>query len=258
MKVSGRARKLLAGWEMPSLGSLMWHPLLAVAPTARAVTAELGPPAPQCGWEGGLGLVPPSPSAHLPWAATRRTCPLRKGPCHAPTAPCLPSTAAFSRSEGSGLGGELSRIPAVHPGWTGGAMGPRGASPHFKKGDTEMHRPLGSTKCPCPGTRWGAPWLLPVPRDPHADPHCWQGSESWEVVEEPRVRGSPGQEPQRHEGYLLKKRKWPLKGWHKVTGESWHWEPSPRHLIGPGRRPHPWGDLGPWMGGCRDRSHLAP
>ncbi|XP_075378829.1 oxysterol-binding protein-related protein 7 isoform X4 [Mycteria americana] len=42
-----------------------------------------------------------------------------------------------------------------------------------------------------------------------------QGSESWEVVEEPRTRGSPGQEPQRQEGYLLKKRKWPLKGWHK-------------------------------------------
>ncbi|NXX22744.1 OSBL7 protein, partial [Podargus strigoides] len=42
-----------------------------------------------------------------------------------------------------------------------------------------------------------------------------QGSESWEVVEEPRAQGSPGQEPQQHEGYLLKKRKWPLKGWHK-------------------------------------------
>ncbi|NXO88956.1 OSBL7 protein, partial [Certhia brachydactyla] len=42
-----------------------------------------------------------------------------------------------------------------------------------------------------------------------------QGSESWEVVEEPRARGSPRQQPQRHEGYLLKKRKWPLKGWHK-------------------------------------------
>ncbi|KAM9214911.1 LOW QUALITY PROTEIN: oxysterol-binding protein-related protein 7 [Leptosomus discolor] len=42
-----------------------------------------------------------------------------------------------------------------------------------------------------------------------------QGSESWEVVEEPPALGSPGQEPQRHEGYLLKKRKWPLKGWHK-------------------------------------------
>ncbi|NWI92077.1 OSBL7 protein, partial [Pitta sordida] len=42
-----------------------------------------------------------------------------------------------------------------------------------------------------------------------------QGSESWEVVEEPRAQGSPGQDLQRHEGYLLKKRKWPLKGWHK-------------------------------------------
>ncbi|XP_075631273.1 oxysterol-binding protein-related protein 7 isoform X3 [Balearica regulorum gibbericeps] len=42
-----------------------------------------------------------------------------------------------------------------------------------------------------------------------------QGSESWEVVEEPRTLGSPGQELLRHEGYLLKKRKWPLKGWHK-------------------------------------------
>ncbi|NXE58084.1 OSBL7 protein, partial [Casuarius casuarius] len=30
-----------------------------------------------------------------------------------------------------------------------------------------------------------------------------------------RARGSPGREPARHEGYLLKKRKWPLKGWHK-------------------------------------------
>ncbi|NWH77628.1 OSBL7 protein, partial [Piaya cayana] len=42
-----------------------------------------------------------------------------------------------------------------------------------------------------------------------------QGSESWEVVEEPSAWDSPGQEPPRHEGYLLKKRKWPLKGWHK-------------------------------------------
>uniref|UniRef100_A0A8D0F241 PH domain-containing protein n=1 Tax=Strix occidentalis caurina TaxID=311401 RepID=A0A8D0F241_STROC len=47
-------------------------------------------------------------------------------------------------------------------------------------------------------------------------PSAPSGSESWEVVEEPPVRGSPGQEPPpRHEGYLLKKRKWPLKGWHK-------------------------------------------
>ncbi|XP_010185307.1 PREDICTED: oxysterol-binding protein-related protein 7-like, partial [Mesitornis unicolor] len=56
----------------------------------------------------------------------------------------------------------------------------------------------------------------PVLRDAHPEP-CppKQGSESWEVVEELRSRDSPGQEPQQHEGYLLKKRKWPLKGWHK-------------------------------------------
>ncbi|OPJ74405.1 oxysterol-binding protein-related protein 7 [Patagioenas fasciata monilis] len=42
-----------------------------------------------------------------------------------------------------------------------------------------------------------------------------QGSESWEVLEEPQAGGSPGRELRRHEGYLLKKRKWPLKGWHK-------------------------------------------
>lgn len=27
------------------------------------------------------------------------------------------------------------------------------------------------------------------------------------------------QEPQKQEGYLLKKRKWPLKGWHKVRNK---------------------------------------
>ncbi|XP_068775359.1 oxysterol-binding protein-related protein 7 isoform X2 [Struthio camelus] len=47
----------------------------------------------------------------------------------------------------------------------------------------------------------------------HSSVH--QGSETWEVVDDPHARGSPGQEPEGHEGYLLKKRKWPLKGWHK-------------------------------------------
>ncbi|XP_038609602.1 oxysterol-binding protein-related protein 7 isoform X1 [Tachyglossus aculeatus] len=43
-----------------------------------------------------------------------------------------------------------------------------------------------------------------------------QSSELWEVVEEPRARlGAEGMEPERQEGNLLKKRKWPLKGWHK-------------------------------------------
>ncbi|XP_062994616.1 oxysterol-binding protein-related protein 7 [Elgaria multicarinata webbii] len=42
-----------------------------------------------------------------------------------------------------------------------------------------------------------------------------QGSESWEVVDELRLQSGVIQEPERQEGYLLKKRKWPLKGWHK-------------------------------------------
>lgn len=43
-----------------------------------------------------------------------------------------------------------------------------------------------------------------------------QASEVWEEVEEPRGRLRPeGIMPDRQEGHLLKKRKWPLKGWHK-------------------------------------------
>ncbi|CAL8297568.1 unnamed protein product [Lota lota] len=39
--------------------------------------------------------------------------------------------------------------------------------------------------------------------------------DSWEIVE--GLRGGPAniQEPQSQEGYLLKRRKWPMKGWHK-------------------------------------------
>ena len=54
-----------------------------------------------------------------------------------------------------------------------------------------------------------AAFLLPCPG--------LQASELWEVEEEPRGRlGAEGIMPERQEGHLLKKRKWPLKGWHKV------------------------------------------
>ncbi|XP_040857012.1 oxysterol-binding protein-related protein 7 [Ochotona curzoniae] len=43
-----------------------------------------------------------------------------------------------------------------------------------------------------------------------------QASELWEVLEEPRNKlETEGTRPERQEGQLLKKRKWPLKGWHK-------------------------------------------
>ncbi|XP_069762954.1 oxysterol-binding protein-related protein 6-like isoform X1 [Narcine bancroftii] len=42
-----------------------------------------------------------------------------------------------------------------------------------------------------------------------------QNSENWEVMEEPLGDGHASLDLERQEGYLLKKRKWPLKGWHK-------------------------------------------
>ncbi|KAM9783055.1 oxysterol-binding protein-related protein 3 [Neosynchiropus ocellatus] len=39
--------------------------------------------------------------------------------------------------------------------------------------------------------------------------------DSWEIVDGVRGGGSNVLEPQRQEGYLLKRRKWPMKGWHK-------------------------------------------
>ncbi|XP_048416463.1 oxysterol-binding protein-related protein 7 isoform X5 [Stegostoma tigrinum] len=42
-----------------------------------------------------------------------------------------------------------------------------------------------------------------------------QNSENWEVMEEPLGNSHASLDLERQEGYLLKKRKWPLKGWHK-------------------------------------------
>uniref|UniRef100_A0AAY5EUY2 Oxysterol-binding protein n=1 Tax=Electrophorus electricus TaxID=8005 RepID=A0AAY5EUY2_ELEEL len=39
--------------------------------------------------------------------------------------------------------------------------------------------------------------------------------DSWEIVEGLRGCGGNIQDPERQEGYMLKKRKWPMKGWHK-------------------------------------------
>lgn len=40
------------------------------------------------------------------------------------------------------------------------------------------------------------------------------------MVEEPRGQRGAEVMPERQEGHLLKKRKWPLKGWHKVGGQG--------------------------------------
>uniref|UniRef100_A0A7N5ZSI8 Oxysterol-binding protein n=1 Tax=Anabas testudineus TaxID=64144 RepID=A0A7N5ZSI8_ANATE len=38
---------------------------------------------------------------------------------------------------------------------------------------------------------------------------------SWEIIEGLKIGQSNVQRPDKHEGFMLKKRKWPLKGWHK-------------------------------------------
>uniref|UniRef100_A0A665X7T6 Oxysterol-binding protein n=1 Tax=Echeneis naucrates TaxID=173247 RepID=A0A665X7T6_ECHNA len=40
-------------------------------------------------------------------------------------------------------------------------------------------------------------------------------SQSWEIIEGLKIGQSNVQRPDKHEGFMLKKRKWPLKGWHK-------------------------------------------
>lgn len=49
-----------------------------------------------------------------------------------------------------------------------------------------------------------------------------QEADSWVIIEGLKIGQSNVQRPDKHEGFMLKKRKWPLKGWHKVraTGKS--------------------------------------
>ncbi|KAF2983349.1 hypothetical protein EK904_000863 [Melospiza melodia maxima] len=51
---------------------------------------------------------------------------------------------------------------------------------------------------------------------------CDQKKDSWEIVEGLRGAMNCTQEPQKQEGCLLKKRKWPLKGWHKIERGKLH------------------------------------
>lgn len=43
-----------------------------------------------------------------------------------------------------------------------------------------------------------------------------QEPDSWEIIEGLKIGQTNVQKPDKHEGFMLKKRKWPLKGWHKV------------------------------------------
>ncbi|XP_043931249.1 oxysterol-binding protein-related protein 6 isoform X2 [Protopterus annectens] len=42
-----------------------------------------------------------------------------------------------------------------------------------------------------------------------------QEGDNWEIIEGLKIGQTNVQKPDKHEGFMLKKRKWPLKGWHK-------------------------------------------
>lgn len=48
-----------------------------------------------------------------------------------------------------------------------------------------------------------------------------QEADSWEIIEGLKIGQTNVQRPDKHEGFMLKKRKWPLKGWHKVPFSSY-------------------------------------
>ncbi|XP_019509559.1 PREDICTED: oxysterol-binding protein-related protein 6 [Hipposideros armiger] len=45
--------------------------------------------------------------------------------------------------------------------------------------------------------------------------HLSKEADSWEIIEGLKIGQTNVQRPDKHEGFMLKKRKWPLKGWHK-------------------------------------------
>uniref|UniRef100_A0A2K5S0A7 Oxysterol-binding protein n=1 Tax=Cebus imitator TaxID=2715852 RepID=A0A2K5S0A7_CEBIM len=50
--------------------------------------------------------------------------------------------------------------------------------------------------------------------EPEPVPLCKE-ADSWEIIEGLKIGQTNVQKPDKHEGFMLKKRKWPLKGWHK-------------------------------------------
>uniref|UniRef100_A0A8D1IYI3 Oxysterol-binding protein n=1 Tax=Sus scrofa TaxID=9823 RepID=A0A8D1IYI3_PIG len=47
-------------------------------------------------------------------------------------------------------------------------------------------------------------------------------TDSWEIIEGLKIGQTNVQRPDKHEGFMLKKRKWPLKGWHKIQKGKVH------------------------------------
>uniref|UniRef100_A0A8D2JG99 Oxysterol-binding protein n=1 Tax=Varanus komodoensis TaxID=61221 RepID=A0A8D2JG99_VARKO len=92
-----------------------------------------------------------------------------------------------------------------------GCMG-RECSPHRRSADTtQWSCSTGSSPKACSLSTYVL-WCVPSTSPPLLFP---QEPDSWEIIEGLKIGQTNVQKPDKHEGFMLKKRKWPLKGWHK-------------------------------------------
>ncbi|XP_031414992.1 oxysterol-binding protein-related protein 6 isoform X2 [Clupea harengus] len=83
---------------------------------------------------------------------------------------------------------------------------PRGQQPRTMSAEERSATPIHKTSTP---THKSASSSSSSQRDSR------QEADSWEIIEGLKIGQTNVLRPDRHEGFMLKKRKWPLKGWHK-------------------------------------------
>uniref|UniRef100_A0A672MD80 Oxysterol-binding protein n=1 Tax=Sinocyclocheilus grahami TaxID=75366 RepID=A0A672MD80_SINGR len=87
-----------------------------------------------------------------------------------------------------------------------------------EKGATPIHRsstPLHKSSTPTHKSASSSSSSQRDSRQVRPDRVCATETDSWEIIEGLRIGQTHIQRPEKHEGFMLKKRKWPLKGWHK-------------------------------------------
>ncbi|XP_078030637.1 oxysterol-binding protein-related protein 6 isoform X4 [Epinephelus lanceolatus] len=85
---------------------------------------------------------------------------------------------------------------------------------HYQRGPhgrTMSSEDRGST----PGIKTSTPVHKSASSSSSSQRDSRQEADSWEIIEGLKIGQSNVQRPDKHEGFMLKKRKWPLKGWHK-------------------------------------------
>ncbi|GFN99801.1 oxysterol-binding protein [Plakobranchus ocellatus] len=101
------------------------------------------------------------------------------------------SLASFNQTEGAGAAGGVAGNTGVTTPGPGGATNPASASGVGKAGISKKRASRKSRQ-------------------------------EWDVVEGLKDGQRCEDKPERFQGYLMKRRKWPMKGWHKVQRGKYH------------------------------------